>query len=328
MSYKIGKVFTITASTDRNGSISPSGTVSVLETGSQEFKITPISGYAVSDVLVNGASVGAVSSYTFSNVKSNQSISVSFKSNVQIPFTDVSKNDWFHEAVSFAYGRSLFNGVSNTSFAPNATMERGMFVTVLGRYAGVSNSLTSGIGIVNGTGVNIRKGPSTDTEVAGFVSNKYTAVQVLSKSGDWYQVKYGTVTGYIRNDLIKVYNGNYTDLKSGQYYSPYAEWACLTGIASGTASGTFSAGNNISREHMCLMLYNYTQVYGKTLPKVQEKINFTDDTAISANAKTAVYALSQAGIINGMGDGSFSPQGSATRAQVAQMFMKLVKALG
>ncbi len=328
LSFKIGKVYTINASTDGNGSISPSGTVSVLETGSKEFKITPISGYAVSDVLVNGASVGAVSSYTFSNVTGNQSIYVSFKSSVQIPFTDVSKSAWYYEAVSFAYGRSLFNGVSSTSFAPDSTMNRGMFVTVLGRYGGVSSSLNSGIGVVNGTGVNIRSGPSTDTEVAGFVSNKYTAVQVLSQKGDWYEVKYGTVTGYIRNDLIKVYNNNYTDLKSGQYYSPYAEWACLTGVASGTASGSFSAENDISREHMCLMLYNYTQAYGKTLPKVQGKVSFTDDSAISANAKTAVYALYEAGIINGMGDGSFSPQGNATRAQVAQIFMKLLKALG
>ena len=44
--------------------------------------------------------------------------------------------------------------------------------------------------------------------------------------------------------------------------------------------------------------------------------------ASSSSAKrTAVYALQQAGVINGMGDGTYAPQSSATRAQVAQIFM-------
>ncbi|MBP8641412.1 MAG: S-layer homology domain-containing protein, partial [Oscillospiraceae bacterium] len=40
-----------------------------------------------------------------------------------------------------------------------------------------------------------------------------------------------------------------------------------------------------------------------------------------------VYELQQAGIINGMGDGTFSPQGTATREQVAQIFMKFYSAV-
>lgn len=327
ISYKVGAVYSISASAGNGGSISPLGNSSVLAAGSKTFNITPSNGYAIADVLVNGVSVGAVSSYTFSNVNANQTISASFKSTAQMPFTDVKSDMWFYEAVSYTYSIKLFNGMSETIFSPDATMTRGMFATVLGRFAGVSNNLTSGIGLVTGTGVNIRSGPSTDTGVAGFVSNRNTAVQVLSRSGDWYQVKYGTVTGYIRQDLIKVYNGNYTDLISGRYYSPYAEWTYLTGVANGVAGSTFEADSNITREHMCMMLYNYAVAYGKTLPKTVERSTFSDDASISNGAKAAVYALQEAGVINGMGEGVFSPKGTATRAQVAQIYMKFANAV-
>ena len=52
---------------------------------------------------------------------------------------------------------------------------------------------------------------------------------------------------------------------------------------------------------MALLLYNYSVTYGVTLPKDQDKTTFSDDGSISSSAKrTAVYALQQAGVINGM----------------------------
>ncbi len=71
--------YTITASvTSGGGSISPSGSVSVSSGGSQTFSITPSTGYRVNSVLVNGVSVGAVSSYAISNVTGNKTITASF----------------------------------------------------------------------------------------------------------------------------------------------------------------------------------------------------------------------------------------------------------
>ena len=58
--------------------ISPSGSVSVGQGSSQAFTITPNSGYAVSGVVVDGSSVGAISSYTFSNVQTAHTISATF----------------------------------------------------------------------------------------------------------------------------------------------------------------------------------------------------------------------------------------------------------
>ena len=72
------KSYSITASAGVGGSISPSGSRSVAYGGSQAYTITPSTGYDISDVKVDGKSVGKVSSYTFSNVTSAHTISVSF----------------------------------------------------------------------------------------------------------------------------------------------------------------------------------------------------------------------------------------------------------
>ncbi|NOT33074.1 MAG: hypothetical protein HOP12_02775 [Candidatus Eisenbacteria bacterium] len=72
---------TITASAGANGSISPSGAVPVAEGTSPVFTMLPAAGYHVLDVLVDGVSVGAPTSYTFTNVAANHTISVSFEIN-------------------------------------------------------------------------------------------------------------------------------------------------------------------------------------------------------------------------------------------------------
>ncbi|MCC7261111.1 MAG: VCBS repeat-containing protein [Candidatus Latescibacteria bacterium] len=70
--------YTITASAGANGSISPSGAVPVNKNASQTFTITPSAGYLIQDVVVDGSSVGAVSSYTFGNITANHTIAASF----------------------------------------------------------------------------------------------------------------------------------------------------------------------------------------------------------------------------------------------------------
>jgi len=70
--------YTITASAGSNGSISPSGAVSVNHGANQSFTITPAANYHVADVLVDGTSVGAVTSYQFTNVTADHTIVASF----------------------------------------------------------------------------------------------------------------------------------------------------------------------------------------------------------------------------------------------------------
>ena len=71
-------VYTVKATAGSHGSITPSGDVDVLHGGSQTFTIAANSGYAISNVKVDGVSIGAVKSYTFENVTENHTIEVTF----------------------------------------------------------------------------------------------------------------------------------------------------------------------------------------------------------------------------------------------------------
>jgi len=71
--------YTITATTSDNGTITPEGTSNILYGEGLNYTFTPNTGYKVKDVKVNNSSVGAVNSYSFSNVTSNQTISVEFE---------------------------------------------------------------------------------------------------------------------------------------------------------------------------------------------------------------------------------------------------------
>jgi hypothetical protein len=73
--------YTVTASAGPGGSISPLGTTTLTMGAGQTYTITPAAGYHITDVLVDGASVGAVASYVFSNITMNHTISAAFAAN-------------------------------------------------------------------------------------------------------------------------------------------------------------------------------------------------------------------------------------------------------
>jgi hypothetical protein len=106
--------YTITASGGTGGSISPSGSVSVNRRGSQTFTITPNTGYSISDVKVDNASVGAVSSYTFSNVTAAHTIQASFSTLSNISFVQVAAaTPQSSQAVAVTYPRTQTAGNLN-----------------------------------------------------------------------------------------------------------------------------------------------------------------------------------------------------------------------
>jgi hypothetical protein len=74
----VATTFTITPSAGANGSISPSTVQTVASGANATFTITPNSGYHVATLLVNGTAVTAATSYTFTNVTSNQTIAATF----------------------------------------------------------------------------------------------------------------------------------------------------------------------------------------------------------------------------------------------------------
>jgi len=116
--------YTITATAGSGGSISPSGSVSVNYGATQTFTITPNSGYNVADVKVDGSSVGAVTTYTFTNVASNHTIAATFtapgidigsgsgtrgeKITLPITLTNVTGTDIAAVSVDIGYDTSIF----------------------------------------------------------------------------------------------------------------------------------------------------------------------------------------------------------------------------
>ena len=83
---------TITATAAVNGSIAPSGDVTVSYGADQTFTITPVTSYHVSDVLVDGSSVGAVTTYTFTNVTENHTIHSEFALNTYVVVGRIMEN--------------------------------------------------------------------------------------------------------------------------------------------------------------------------------------------------------------------------------------------
>ncbi len=336
---KSGKLYTITVD-DPYGFISPTGSASVLEGGTVTFKIGSTNGYTLGNVKVDGKSLGAVKEYTFSKVDANHTI----KAEVKLPFTDVSSSAWYVDAVAFAANKGIFNGTSSTRFEPETAMNRAMFITVLGRYAKVSSTIAnwSGqMGLTNGTDIYVRSSTTTSsgqvTIIAAFgqyIKVKGTVPASQSKDGAvWYQVEYNGKNGYVRsvmpsNNKTLMYVCPFTDLggSSVSYCNGYAQWANLNGIVNGTSSTSFSPSAAISRQDICVVLYNYLKDYlGKSLPAGSN--SFKDSSQVSSYAAAAVRSMAAIGVITGDNNGNVNPTAAATRAEVAAIFMRLDKYL-
>lgn len=88
-SFTLAQRLTIAASAGANGNISPSGDIAVNCGDSQTINITPNAHYHIADVLVDGVSVGAVTSYTFDNIAADHTISAAFAVNTIAPDWDL-----------------------------------------------------------------------------------------------------------------------------------------------------------------------------------------------------------------------------------------------
>ena len=128
LQVKVDEVRIITATADEHGKIAPTGDVAVPKGESKTFTITPDSGYHIKDVLVDGKSVGAVSTYTFENVVDNHTIHATFARKhtptpstptVEIPDDDaLGLNTTDHFAYIVGYGNGEVRPQNNITRAP------------------------------------------------------------------------------------------------------------------------------------------------------------------------------------------------------------------
>ncbi len=175
-------------------------------------------------------------------------------------FNDVSANAWYYDVVKTAVEKGLMNGISATEFAPNASLTRGMFVTVLYRAAGEP----------------------------GITSLK-----------------------------------SFADVPANQYYANAVAWASANGIVNGVSADKFDPNASITREQMAAIIYRFgtmTQIE----VEADNEISYTDAERISPYAEEAAKWAYNAGVILGNADGSFAPQRTATRAEAAAIFVRLL----
>ena len=132
LQVKVDEVRIITATAGEHGAIDPEGAVTVPKGKSETFTITPDSGYRIKDVLVDGKSVGAVSTYTFENVVDNHTIHATFARKhtptpstptVEIPDDDaLGLNTADHFAYIVGYGNGEVRPQNNITRAEVATI--------------------------------------------------------------------------------------------------------------------------------------------------------------------------------------------------------------
>ncbi len=185
---------------------------------------------------------------------------------VQDVFADVEPDDWYCDAIQFVYDRGLFNGVSESMFAPDNILTRAQLVTVLHRYAG---------------------SPEIVKEDSGF-----------------------------------------TDVESQKWYGTPVIWASENGIVNGVGDGKFDPNGNITREQLATILYRYSILNGMDVTVEGDASAFVDAADVSNYAKDAVNWAVAKGLINGIKteDGTIllSPGSYTTRAQVAAILLRYI----
>lgn len=173
-----------------------------------------------------------------------------------LPFADVSYTNWYYDAVKFVYDKGIMDGVSYYRFAPDATITRGMVVTMLWRMAGEPYESSAG----------------------------------------------------------------FTDVASGRYYSTAVAWAAKNGIVEGMTSSTFAPDQAITREQLASILYRYAKWLGFSGTGTDIS-GYTDAGKVSGYAYDAMCWAVKTGVVTGTSAKVLDPQGTATRAAAAQMFM-------
>lgn len=212
--------------------------------------------------------------------------------------------------------------------------------TVSGNVSGTGGTLTPDTTVPSGGTTTV---PEAGT-LSGFADMKEVAwadlaVSELTKRGIISGVGNGNFEpsrAITREEFVKIImnacgfasgaqTADFADVSADAWYAPYVAAAANLGLVGGTGDGTFGVGRDITREEMAAIICRAAQAKGIELSTAAGRADFTDDGAISDWAKENVYALQQAGILSGMGDGSFAPERQCTRAEAAKVVYELTK---
>lgn len=120
------------------------------------------------------------------------------------------------------------------------------------------------------------------------------------------------------------YAMDFADVPADQWYSEAIRWATSEGIVGGYGNGSFGTGDPITREQFAVMLYRFAQNqgYDVTVGEDTNILSYTDFADLNEYTISAMQWACGAGIITGTSETTLTPDGSATRAQVATILMR------
>lgn len=178
---------------------------------------------------------------------------ISEKVSAELPFADVNAGDWFYDAVKYAYENGIFSGTGADSFNPNGGMTRAMFVTVLGRFAGIDPAKYSG--------ATMFKDVVASAYYAPYVAWAAEKEITLGTTNQYFDI-YGLVTrqqmAVFAERFFKAYSISYSQGADNQKtpsdlstVSPFARDAVLNlyraGVFQGDANGNFNPKSTATR---------------------------------------------------------------------------------
>lgn len=179
-------VYSITASADSMGSISPSGEIIVPHGQNQGFSISPMEGYHIADVVTNNVSIGAVDTFTFVNVIQDHSIHASFAINIYNITATAGENGSIHPADTVMIphgGDTLFTFLPDAGYTVYNVIVNGDSIGPMDSYLfsdvtqnhsiHVEFDLTTGHQETAKEGLNIRAYPNPVTNTLHLYVNEY-----------------------------------------------------------------------------------------------------------------------------------------------------------
>lgn len=299
---------TVTANASNGGTISPSGNVKILYGSDKTFKITPLAGYKIKDVKVNGKSQGAISEYTVQDVKEDMTIEATFKTASLNPGGSggsSSSGSWDGNN-SINQGGILYPSSEPTSAASKPT------TTTAAQYENPFSDISTSdwfydnieyvykTGLMNGTSSN--SFDPNDNSTRGMI-----ATILYRMSGKSYSNS----------------NSGFADVNINEYYAIPVAWAQTNGIVHGIGDNLFSPDGNVTRQDFAVMLYRFAEYENKvTNISSNNTAKFNDSDNISDYAVNAMEWCIENGLIQGNNFGMLTPNANASRAEIAAIIQR------
>ena len=306
------------------------GTIPVVNGESQTIIIQPTAGSYISDVSVNGVSQGAVNTVTFTNVTSEQTLSITFGRN--------STGD----SGPATYSPTLDVSDGGTIRVSPRTPEAGDTVTITPDPD--SGYMVGGVTVTDRDGDAVRvtanrDGTYTFTQPRGRVT---IAVTFVRETGE---TTFSDVpeTYWAYDEIQWAYENGYVNGTSASTFAPGASisrqqvwmilarlsgaapadmaaaraWAMETGVSDGT-----NPGAAVTRQQLAALLFRFAQANGYDDGQRGDLSRFPDAGSAASYAVEPLQWATAGGILNGTSQGTLNPAGTATRAQFAVMLYR------